>query len=195
MKVVGLTGGIGSGKSTVAKMFKTLGIPVYMADDEAKGLMNRSKIIRKKLIEVFGEEAYLKTGLNRPYIANKVFKDKSLLSKLNSIVHPKVASHFKQWIKNQNAPYVIKEAAILFENGSYKSCDYIVTVIAPEEERINRVVNRDNTTKEKVLAIIENQWNDTDKIALSDYVITNLELIKTEAQVLQIHEEILKALS
>ena len=195
MKVVGLTGGIGSGKSTVAKMFKTLGIPVYIADDEAKGLMNRSKIIRKKLIEVFGEEAYLKTGLNRQYIANKVFRDKSLLSKLNSIVHPKVASHFKQWIKNQNAPYVIKEAAILFENGSYKSCDYIVTVIAPEEERINRVVNRDNTTKEKVLAIIENQWNDTDKIALSDYVITNLELIKTEAQVLQIHEEILKALS
>ena len=106
MKIVGLTGGIGSGKTTVAKLFMELGVPVYFADDEAKALMNRSKVIRRKLIELFGKRAYIKSGLNRPYLSKKIFNDKSLLDKMNAIVHPKVASHYKRWLKKQNAPYI-----------------------------------------------------------------------------------------
>ena len=116
MKIVGLTGGIGSGKTTVAKMFMELGIPVYIADDEAKRLTNSSKVIRRKLIVLLGEEAYTEEGLlNRPYVANLVFNDKMLLEGINQIIHPKVAQHFKRWIKKQKSPYCIKEAAILFD--------------------------------------------------------------------------------
>ena len=195
MTIVGLTGGIGSGKTTVSKMFKALGIPIYIADDEAKALMNRSKVIRRKLTANFGEEAYLETGLNRPYLASKVFSDKSLLEKINAIVHPKVVSHFKRWAKKQSSPYLIKEAAILFENGSYKSCDLLITVTAPETERINRVISRDDSNKDKVRAIIKNQWTDARKVALSDFVIKNIDLEDTKVQVLQIHKQILKSIS
>lgn len=195
MKIVGLTGGIGSGKTTVAKMFEALGVPLYIADDEARALMNRSKVIKRKLIAIFGEEAYLDSGLNRPFIADKVFKDKRLLDQINTIVHPKVASHFNRWVKKQNSPYVIKEAAILFENGAYKSCDVLITVVAPEAIRIQRVINRDNTNEDKVKAIINNQWKDADKEALSNYVINNMDLVKTEARVLQIHKQILKSIT
>ena len=114
MIIVGLTGGIGSGKSTVANAFNALGIPVYIADEEAKRLMNKSQVIKRELIGLFGEGAYTKEGLNRSFIANIIFKDKSLLNKINDIVHPEVAKHFKKWVKAQNGPYVVKEAAILF---------------------------------------------------------------------------------
>ncbi len=190
--IVGLTGGIGSGKTTVAKLFLELGVPIYIADIEAKKLMNTSKIIRKKLIALFGEEAYLNNTLNRPFLADKIFKNKVLLKKMNAIVHPKVASHFKKWVMKQDYPYVIKEVAILFENDSYKSCDAVITVTAPIEVRIDRVIARDNTSEGKVKSIINNQWNDEEKIKLSQFVITNTDLIKTKMQVAEIHEKLLK---
>ena len=190
MIIVGLTGGIGSGKSTVAKMFAELGIPIYDADSEAKGLMNRSKVIRRKLIALFGEKAYLKSGLNRPYLAERIFNDEALLKEMNAIVHPKVASHFKRWIKRQDSAYVIREAAILFESGTYKDCDFIITVSAPKEERIKRVVLRDKSTAERVKAIMKNQWTDDKRRAMSDFIIENTDLQKTRRQVEKIHSEI-----
>jgi len=191
-KIVGLTGGIGSGKTTVANYFKELGVPVYTADIEAKGLMKRSKVIRRKLIQLFGEKAYSQKELNKPFIANKIFNDKSLLEKMNAIVHPKVATHFRRWLKKQDAHYVIKEAAIIFENNSYKSYDFIITVIAPEDLRLERVVKRDDSSEDKVKAIMKNQWNDADKTKLSDFVIKNLTLHDTKKQVKKIHKQILK---
>lgn len=191
MKIVGLTGGIGSGKTTVAQMFKDLGVPIYIADLEAKKLMNRSKVIRRKLIQLFGEEAYTDSGLNRPFLADKIFNDADLLQKMNAIVHPKVGAHFKRWLKKQTAPYVIKEVAILFENDSYNECDFTITVVADTEKRIERLLKRDETTEEKINAIMKNQWSDVDRLALTDFVIRNDELDQTKENVLQIHQEIL----
>ena len=192
IKIVGLTGGIGSGKTTVANYFKELGIPVYIADVEAKLLMKRSKVIIRKLIQLFGSETYYKGELNKPFIANKIFNDSVLLEKMNTIVHLKVASHFQRWLKKQDAPYVIKEAAIIFENNTNTSLDYIITVIAPERTRINRVIERDKSSEERVKAIIKNQWNDAEKVKLSDFVIENIELADTKNQVINIHQKILK---
>ena len=190
--LVGLTGGIGSGKTTVANFFKELGIPVYIADTEAKALMNRSIVIKRKLIALFGENAYQDGKLNREYLSQKIFNDKDLLQKMNAIVHPKVASHFKRWVKKQDAPYVISEAAILFENGSYKKYDYIITVTAPEHVRLKRVMSRDNSSEKKVKSVMDNQWKDAEKIKLSDFVIQNINLEEAKAQVQQIHKKLLQ---
>ncbi|WP_370390886.1 dephospho-CoA kinase [uncultured Winogradskyella sp.] len=192
MKIVGLTGGIGSGKSTVAAMFEALGIPVYIADDEAKALMNSSKAIKKELIALLGESAYKNNRVNRPFIAQQVFNNKALLKKINTIVHPRVAEHFKSWLSKQNGPYVIKEAAIIFENDLEHQYDTIITVVAPKEERIKRVVARDDSSKEKVLAVIENQLPDDEKVKRSDFVIENVDLEDVKNQVLQIHNELIK---
>jgi len=192
MIVIGLTGGIGSGKTTVAKMFYELGVPVYIADIEAKKLMNRSKVVKRKLIQLFGDTAYVNNKLNKAYIAKLIFGNKDLLQEMNAIVHPKVAKHFKKWIQKQESKYVIKEAAILFENGNYKECDYIITVTAPEQIRIKRVLERDQTSVKKIKAIINNQWNDKKKIELSDYVINNVNIEQTQQKVKEIHQEILK---
>jgi len=195
MITVGLTGGIGSGKTTIAKAFEALGIPIYIADDEAKKLMNTSKVIKRKLITLFGEDAYKEEKLNRPFLAQAIFNNKALLKKMNAIVHPKVAKHFTKWKNKQKAPYVIKEAAILFENGSYKNYDYIITVTAPEKTRIERVLKRDNTNIKKVKAIIANQWKDNKKIELSDYVIVNTNLETTNQEVLKTHSNLLKKIN
>lgn len=192
MTIVGLTGGIGSGKTTVAKEFKKIGVPVYIADEEAKRLMNRSKVIKRKLINLFGENTYIDDKLNRPFIADIIFNDTMYLQKMNAIVHPKVARHFEKWTLKQNAPYVIKEAAILFENGGYTQCDYIITVTAPIEVRIQRLLKRDDTTKDKIKAIMKNQWSDKEKVKLSDFVIENIELRNTIIQVNEVHEKILQ---
>ncbi|WP_418513379.1 dephospho-CoA kinase [Corallibacter sp.] len=192
MTIVGLTGGIGSGKTTVAKQFESYGIPVYIADDEAKKLMHTSKVIKRNLIKLFGEEAYINNTLNRPFLANAIFNDKSLLEKMNAIVHPRVAKHFDKWVAKQKAPYVLKEVAILFENGSDASCDFIITVTAPVDVRISRVLKRDNTTQKKIKAIMNNQLDDAEKIKKSDFVIVNEELETTKEQSLKIHHQILK---
>lgn len=192
MIIVGLTGGIGSGKTTVAKHFKSLGVPVYIADEEAKKLMNKSKIIKRKLIQLFGEQAYVNGKLNKPFIANIIFNDKSYLQKMNAIVHPRVARHFEKWTLKQEAPYVIKEVAILFENGGHKLCDFVITVTAPKEIRVERLLKRDNTTKEKIEAIMKNQWTDAEKVKLSDFVIENTKLQNALNQADRIHEILLK---
>ena len=194
MTVVGLTGGIGSGKTTVAKAFNTFGIPIYIADDEAKKLMNRSKVIRRKLIALFGENAYKNDELNRPFIASVIYSDKEYLRKMNAIVHPKVAKHFIRWLNKQTAPYVLKESAILFETNSYKACNFIVLVTAPIDLKIKRLLVRDNSTKEKILAIMENQLSDDVKAKSSDYVINNITLDDTHKQVSVIHKNLLKKL-
>jgi len=194
MKIVGLTGGIGSGKTTVSNMFNDLGVPVYIADLEAKKLMATSKVIKRKLIDLFGPKAYENNELNRAYIASKIFNDKVYLDKMNAIIHPKVATHFKQWLQKQASKYVIKEAAIIFEHNMQSQYDYIITVIANEEERIKRIIKRDNTSKEKIVSIIKNQISDQEKVKMTDFVIINDQLDHTKAQVLKIHNTILKDL-
>lgn len=192
MKIVGLTGGIGSGKTTVANLFSELNVPIYIADKEAKALMNKSKVIKRKLIQLFGKDAYKAEELNRPYLAEQIFNDKNLLQQMNAIVHPKVASHFKRWMKKQAAPYCIKEVAILFENGSYVNCDKVITVIAPLEIRISRVLQRDQTTTSKIKAIIKNQWQDQERMKLSDYVISNDDNLQhLKSQVNEIHQKLM----
>jgi dephospho-CoA kinase len=195
MKIIGLTGGIGSGKTTVANMFQELNVPVYIADLEAKRLMNNSKVIKRNLIEVFGSNAYKNDVINKSFIADKIFNNKELLHKMNTIVHPKVGVHFNKWKSKQSTLYVIKEAAILFENGGYLNCDAVITVTTSEKNRIQRVITRDNSTVEKVKAIIKNQWSDAKKIKLSQYVIINDKLSETKAQVIKIHQEILRTIS
>ncbi|MDB4752882.1 dephospho-CoA kinase [Winogradskyella sp.] len=192
MVVVGITGGIGSGKTTISNYLKSFGIPLYVADKEAKALMNRSKVIKQKLIQLFGDEAYVDGKLNRPFLAKMIFKDKSLLNQMNAIVHPKVASHFKRWLKKQDAPYILKEAAIIFENNLQSNYDYIITVVANENLRIERILDREDTTREKVKAVINNQWTDSHKKKLSDFVISNNDLDQAKKQALQIHKKLLK---
>ncbi|MFV0522285.1 MAG: dephospho-CoA kinase [Mangrovibacterium sp.] len=172
---LGITGGIGSGKSTICKFFSLLGIPVYESDNRAKALIDNSPIIKKKLISSFGESIYRKDGsLDRRKLADMVFNSPYLLRKLNNIVHPEVRDDFLQWTKKQvNAPYVIQESAILFDSNFYQIMDKTLTVTAPISERISRVTNRDSTTKKKVLERINNQMADEQRLNLSDYVIYN----------------------
>jgi len=192
MMIVGLTGGIGSGKTTIAKMFEKLGIPVYIADVEAKVLTNSSQEIRKELIKLLGEEAYLNDMLNKKYVANLIFNDKELLSKVNAIIHPRVAEHFKKWYDMQNAPYCIKEAAILFENGAYKKCDYTILITAPLEKRIARVIKRDSSTLEEVENRMKNQWADAKKSKLADFIIESIDFETSQQKVNEIHLFLLK---
>ncbi|MBC8756179.1 dephospho-CoA kinase [Kordia sp. YSTF-M3] len=189
--IVGLTGGIGSGKTTIAKMFHELGVSIYIADIEAKKLMHTSEAIKKELIAAFGKETYVNGELNRSYLSNIVFNQPKELQKINAIVHPRVGQHFKDWYEaRSDEKYVIKEAAILFENDSYKQCDKIITVVAPIEERFRRILLRDTTTREAVQDRMNNQWSDEKKMALSDYIIHNVDLAQARAQVFKIHQEI-----
>ena len=192
MKIIGLTGGIGSGKTTVSNMFKNLGIPVYIADVEAKNLMNISKVIQRKLIDLFGPKAYEEGALNRDFIASKIFSDDALLKKMNAIIHPKVAKHFEEWLSKQTSAYVIKEVAIIFEHNTQSQYDAIITVIADEGERIDRILKREHTSKDKILSIMKYQLSDEEKVKLSDFVIINDTLKHAKEQVLRIHQSILK---
>lgn len=192
MMQVGLTGGIGSGKTTVAHMFMDLGVPVFIADIEAKRLMSSSKVIRRKLIQLFGEEAYIDGKLNKPFIASVIFNDKEMLQRMNAIIHPKVGKRFKKWLLKQDAPYVISEVAILFENDSYKNYHSVILVTASEKDRIERVLKRDNTTERKIRAIMSNQWSDDDKIRLADHIIYNETLDQTFEQVKRLHQKLLE---
>lgn len=186
MKIIGLTGGIGCGKTTVAKMFKALNVPVYISDIESKRILSNSKIVRRRVIELLGVSSYNEVGPDRKYIASKVFNNASLLSELNNIIHPKVAVHFERWCRKQNANYCIKEAAIIFENASYKNCHATILVTAPQDFRIQRVMKRDNTSKEQVLARMKHQWGDEKKLKLATYHIENMDLDSTSLQVSQI---------
>ena len=192
MKVVGLTGGIGSGKTTVLSMFLDLGVPVYIADIEAKKLTNTSKVIRKKIIALLGKNSYLKTEINKKYVADMIFNDDELLKKVNKIIHSKVAHHFKKWVDKQNGVYCIKETAILFESASYKLCDYTILITSPKEERLKRVKNRDQLTRKEIENRMNHQWSDIEKSQLADVVIENVHLKNTQKKVEEIHLFLLK---
>jgi dephospho-CoA kinase len=185
-KVIGLTGGIGSGKTTVANYFEELGVPVYIADDGAKRVM-QSKNILAEVKSAFGGNIFDGDVLNRAKLAQVVFNDKEQLAKLNAIVHPAVKLDFEVWLKERKKhDYVIYEAAILFESGRYKECDVIITVTAPEEVRIDRVIKRDKTTREQVLSRIRMQWNDEKRISKSNFVINNNNLKNAKEEVVKI---------
>ncbi|WPY97825.1 dephospho-CoA kinase [Christiangramia sp. OXR-203] len=193
MKIVGLTGGIGSGKTTVAGFFKDLGIPVYIADDAGKRLLEENSDIREKVSKLLGVAAYNEQVPDRKYIANKVFKDKDLLEKLNAIIHPAVASDFQDWVSKQTSEYIIYEAAILFEAGGYKKCDLSILVTAPHELKIGRLQKRDDSTVEEIEARMGHQWPDEKKAKLADFLIENKDLQQTKQEVSDIHIQILKA--
>ncbi|MFT4544231.1 MAG: dephospho-CoA kinase [Bacteroidia bacterium] len=173
MKVVGITGGIGSGKTTCCQVFEELGVPVYYADLRAKLLMVENPL-RGKIVQAFGEKAYNGTLLNRTYLSEQVFNSKEKLSVLNGLVHPAVADDFEEWLEeNKAADYVLKEAAILFETGADEHVDITVLVIAPQELRLERVMQRDGTSKEEVQQRMNNQWTQERKVKLADHIINN----------------------
>lgn len=170
-KKIGITGGIGAGKSIVCKLLKTLGYPVFDSDAEAKRLMHTT--LKKDILELFGSQAYKNNTLNRAYIAEVVFEDNQVLAQLNAIVHPAVREAFDQFSKANKAPLVFNEAAILFETGAHKNYDAIVFVTAAEETRIKRVMQRDNVSKDQVRKRMDKQWSDERKQALTPFVINN----------------------
>lgn len=191
--LVGLTGGIGSGKSTVAKIFQILGIPTYFADDRAKWLMANEPELIQEIKSNFGPDSYLEDGsVNRVYLSKEVFSDPEKIKKINSLVHPAVGKDFKSWASQQNSPYVVKEAALIFESGSNKELDYVINVSSPLKVRLARVLMRDrHRTEEQINQIIDQQMPDEDKNKMSDFIIKNVDNKLLIPQVLKIHEALL----
>jgi dephospho-CoA kinase len=190
MMLVGLTGGIGSGKSTVAQFFRDLGVPVYDSDKEAKSLMVNSPELKSAIIDLLGDNAYTRKTLNRSYIAELVFKDAGLLQKLNKIVHPAVRQHFLKWANEQSAPYVIQETALIFENGVQDNYSATILVTAPLEMRLKRVMERDGVGKQVVLDRMKNQMDDNQKIDLAQFCIENIDLEATKEKVRGLHAKL-----
>ena len=189
MKVIGITGGIGSGKTTCCQVFEELGVPVYYADLRAKLLMVENPL-RGKIVQAFGDKAYSGTLLNRTYLSEQVFNLKEKLSVLNGLVHPAVTDDFEEWLEeNKTADYVLKEAAILFETGTDEHVDITVVVIAPQELRLERVMQRDGTSKEEVQQRMNNQWTQERKIKLADHIINNDGAQLLIPQVLEFHKK------
>ncbi len=189
--IIGITGGIGSGKSFVSNLFEDLGVPCYNSDLKAKELMVSDLKLKSSIINLLGDQAYEGNSLNRQYISSKVFNDKSLLSSLNNLVHPIVKTDFYNWVNTRSSLFVLKESAILFETGSYLDCDKTILVTAPIDVRINRVIKRDNVTKTQVESRIKNQWKDEQKKPLADYIIKNTEYDKTKLRVDEIFNKII----
>jgi dephospho-CoA kinase len=187
--IVGLTGGIGSGKTTVAEVFKKLdSVAVYIADIEARKIMNSSDVIRIQLLQAFGKETYKENELNRQYLANVVFDSKEKLTILNNIVHPEVKKHFLDFAtSNADKAYVLYESAILFESNSSQQCDFVISVFLDKEERIKRVLERDKTTEKEVLSRINSQWKEDKKLLSSNYIIFNYAIQDTKKSVIKIH--------
>ncbi len=194
--LVGLTGGIGSGKSTVAKLFEILSIPVYYADDRGKWLLSNDQQLQDKVISLFGSKSYLSDGnLNRAYLAEQVFPNPDKLQQLNAIVHPAVAEDFTNWIQiNSNSPYLMKEAALILENESYKKLDKVICVMASKSERVKRVLLRDEQrSEEQVLQIMEKQVSNGTRTKLSDFLIYNDGSSSLIKKVLEIHAQLISA--
>ncbi|GAB1403111.1 dephospho-CoA kinase [Lentimicrobium sp.] len=191
MLKVGLTGSIGSGKSTVARVFINLGVPVYIADIEAKKILNLPGVVAQ-VVELAGEDVRLSTGeIDRKQLAAKVFSNPAMLQSLNNIIHPRVRAHFNEWvIAHSGHAYVMQEAAILFESGAYKNFDKIIVVAAPLNERIERVMRRDKVTREDVMARVENQLPQEEKIKMADFVIMNSDRERALTRALEIHEQL-----
>ena len=191
MLKVGITGGIGSGKSIVSKLFGMLGVPVYNADEAAKFLMNNDPRIREQLVKHFGQETYAGGLLNRAYLAARVFNDPEKLQLLNSIVHPVTINDAVLWMNKQHTPIVIKEAAIFFESGSNTGMDYMVGVYAPQPLRLQRVIARDNSSHEAIVDRMNRQMNEEEKMKLCDFVLYNDEQQLLIPQVLNLHQQLL----
>lgn len=190
---LGVTGGIGSGKTLVCQIFEKLGAAVYQADLAARDLMNKHQELRDGIVQAFGEESYGEEGLNRSYLAGIVFGDQEKLNLLNQLVHPVVRKDFLRWAELQeNSPYVVEEAAILFESGAYKFLDQSVLVYAPEELRIERVMRRDGTTREQVLSRMGHQMSEEEKLQMADHVLMNDGSRMLLPQVIELHEKILE---
>ncbi len=187
---IGVTGGIGSGKSIVCKLFSLLGVPIYASDDRARDLMEHDETLIAALKTEFGEEVYTEHKLNRTYLAQQVFNDASKLSKLNALVHPCVAKDFDQWVlRNAHSPFVIKEAAVMLEANGNKQLDKVITVAAPEALRIQRVLKRDpHRTEKEVKAIMEKQFPENKNMALADFIITNDDKHLVIPQVMQLYQ-------
>jgi dephospho-CoA kinase len=173
MLKIGLTGGIGTGKSTVAKMFSSKGVPVYDSDSRAKRLMSKNENLIKELVSTFGQEVFVNQELNRAYLSSIVFSSYKELKKLNAIVHPFVADDFENWASKQTAKFIIKEAAILFESGAYKNVDKIILVSCPLSVRIDRVSKRDGISEKEIMKRVNNQMMQSEKASLSDFIIDN----------------------
>jgi dephospho-CoA kinase len=189
---VGLTGGIGSGKTTAAQIFEVLGIPVYYADIEAKRLMNEDKELRSDIIKVFGEQAYINDSLDRKFIASIVFADPQKLQSLNSIVHPATKKDSEKWMKMQTTPYAIHEAALIFEANVNDRLDYVIGVSSPQELRIRRAIERDKVSKEEVLKRMNKQLDEEAKMSKCDFVLINDEQQLLIPQVLELHNKLIQ---
>jgi len=189
---IGLTGGIGSGKTTVAKIFELLSVPVYYADEASRRLYHTNKELMSALKKHFGEDVYTNDQLNRSKLAAIVFNDPAKLELLNSLVHPLTIKDAEEWMQTQNVPYIIKEAALLFEAGSAKGLDFVIGVSAPEKLRIQRVMDRDGIKKEEVLTRINRQMDDKTKMSLCDFVIKNDEEELVIPKVLALHEKFME---
>lgn len=192
MKIIGLTGGIGSGKSSVLEVFSAKGIPCYQSDHQAKKLMQEDERLVKQIKALFGDDIYKENQLDRAQLADLVFADKAKLESLNAIVHPAVQKDFKAFIAEQDAPYVLKEAAILFETGGAEVCDAVILVTVPELLRIERVMKRENTDLKSIRARMNHQWSDDQKIPLADFVIDNIKWDKTLESIEDIHQKLLE---
>ena len=195
MLKIGLTGGIGSGKSTVARIFEVLGVPVYYADDAAKRLMNENETLKQQIIDLFGKEVYPEGVLDKKYLAEIVFHSSEKLTKLNALVHPATINDANEWMHQQTTPYTIKEAALIFESGAHEMLDFVIGVHAPAALRIQRVMDRDKLTREEVLNRSNKQMNEEDKMRLCNFVVTNDEQILLIPQVLALHEQLLQLAS
>ncbi len=189
---VGLTGGIGSGKTTVAKIFELLNVPVYYADAASKSLYETDKDLMRSIKENFGEEIYINDKLNREQLAKIVFNDRGKLQLLNELVHPPTIRHAEEWMMQQTAPYIIKEAALIFESGSAAGLDYVIGVKAPLHLRIKRSMDRDGTSREEVLRRMQQQIDDEIKMRLCDFIISNDEQQLVIPQVMQLHQNFCK---
>ena len=190
MYKVGITGGIGSGKSTVSRILAECGVAVYTSDDRAKELMASSQVLRDKIVDMFGEEAYLDGKLNKPYLAQRVFSNPEALAKLNSIVHPAVMDDFDRWAEEQEGNYVVLESAILFEANLDSRVDCVVSVLAPEELRIERAMQRDGASREDIVRRIANQISDDERTERSKYAIVNISLEDLHEDVEQLHRRL-----
>jgi len=192
MLKIGLTGGIGSGKSTVAKIFEVLGIPVYYADEAARRIMNENEGLKAQIIAAFGTQSYANGALNRAYLAAEVFNDKEKLERLNALVHPVTIADSNQWMARQTTPYAIKEAALIFESGTQRYLDYVIGVSSPMPLRILRATRRDHSTKEKVETVINRQLDESIKMKLCNFVIVNDEQQPVLPQVMDLHRKLLE---
>jgi dephospho-CoA kinase len=186
--IVGITGGIGSGKSTVSSIFSQLDIAVYNADEQAKALLDTDENLKSKLVDLLGSHILKGNYIDRAAMAKVIFNDEDKLQKANAIIHPAVALHFKKWYKKQSSAYVLREAAILFESGSHKDCDFVITVYAPEALRIKRVQKRSGMSAEEIKSRISKQWPEEKKMKLADAVIYNDGSKSLIKQVLHLHE-------